>query len=97
VYIATRNSSKAATVIAELQQLTGNSAKFLPLDLADLGSIKTAANEFMSKESELHVLFNNAGVMNSPIEDVTKDGYDLQFGTNVLGRSVFATIVEFWH
>lgn len=29
-----------------------------------------------------------------PVEDVTSDGYDLQFGTNVLGRSFF-TLLEF--
>jgi retinol dehydrogenase-12 len=57
------------------------------LDLADLRSIKAAAEEFMSKESELHVLFNNAGVMFPSMEEVTKDGYDLQFGTNVLGKA----------
>lgn len=40
-----------------------------------------------SKETELHVLFNNAGVMHPPVEQLTADGYDLQFGTNVLGNT----------
>ena len=40
---------------------------------------------FGRKESQLHVLFNSAGVMFPPVELVTVDGYDLQFGTNVLG------------
>jgi retinol dehydrogenase 12 len=40
---------------------------------------------FYSKEQELHVPFNSGGVMFPPVEQITADGYDLQFGTNVLG------------
>jgi retinol dehydrogenase-12 len=46
-----------------------------------------------SKEKELHVLFNNAAVMAPPIELLTADGYDLQFGTNVLGHFYFTTLL----
>lgn len=40
-------------------------------------------------EQELHVLFNNAGVMAAPVDMKTSNGYDLQFGTNVLGPYLF--------
>ena len=40
------------------------------------------------KETHLDVLFNSGGVMVPPIEQLTKDGYDLQFGTNVIGHGV---------
>jgi NAD(P)-dependent dehydrogenase (short-subunit alcohol dehydrogenase family) len=86
VYIAARDPTKAAAAIEELHSLTGKSPIFLKLDLADLKSIKAAADEFTTKERELHVLINNAGVMAPPKEMVTNDGYDLQFGTNVLGQ-----------
>jgi retinol dehydrogenase-12 len=46
-----------------------------------------------SKEKELHVLFNNGGVMVPPIEQLTEDGYDLQFGTNVLGHYYFTMLL----
>jgi len=46
-----------------------------------------------SKEKELHVLFNNAAVMAPPIEQLTANGYDLQFGTNVLGHFYFTTLL----
>lgn len=46
--------------IRELKQETGNEALYLHLDLANLKSVKTAAEEFLSKETQLHVLFNNA-------------------------------------
>ena len=32
------------------------------------------------------------GVMIPPIEQLTADGYDLQFGTNVLGTSIYVTL-----
>ncbi|KAF9559167.1 NAD(P)-binding protein [Agrocybe pediades] len=94
VYIAARNEEKAERAIAELKKETGNAdAHFLKLDLSDLGSVKRAAEEFLSKEKELHILFNNAGVMVPPVEKLTTQGYDLQFGTNVLGHFYFTKLL----
>jgi len=76
-----------------LKDLTGKEAVFLKLDLADLKSIKASAEEFKKKEKELHVLINNAGVMVPPIEQLTAQGYDLQFGTNVLGHFYFTKLL----
>ncbi|KAF8965144.1 hypothetical protein BDZ97DRAFT_1918567 [Flammula alnicola] len=93
VYIAARNPDKAAQAISDLKKETGNAAIFLKLDLAGLKSIQAAAEEFQSKENELHVLFNNTGVMMTPIDQVTSQGYDLQFGTNVLGHFYFTKLL----
>ncbi|KAL0961452.1 hypothetical protein HGRIS_006397 [Hohenbuehelia grisea] len=93
VYVATRSAEKAAAAIKDLQSETGKEALFLQLDLANLKAIKKAAEEFNSKEKELHVLFNNGGVMTPPVRDITSDGYDLQFGTNVLGHFYFTTLL----
>jgi len=87
VYMASRSKSKADAAIAELKEETGKEAIFLECDLANLDSISKAAKEFQSKESALHILFNSGGVMNPPVEQITSDGYDLQFGTNVLGHA----------
>ncbi|EIW74073.1 NAD(P)-binding protein [Coniophora puteana RWD-64-598 SS2] len=93
VYIASRDEAKAKRAIEELKGVTGKEALFLRLDLANLRKVKTSAEEFLSKESELHVLFNNAGVMSCPIDYVTDDGYDMQFGTNVLGHFYFTKLL----
>ncbi|TDL27096.1 hypothetical protein BD410DRAFT_836171 [Rickenella mellea] len=54
----------------------------LELDLANLKSVKQAAEEFIR------------GVMAPPIKDLTSDGYyDLQFGTNVLGHFYFTKLL----
>ena len=63
VYIAARSQEKSQKAIDELKKETGNeSVFFLKLDLTDLVAIKTAAEEFIGEESELHGLYNNAYV-----------------------------------
>ncbi|KAG8898569.1 hypothetical protein FRB99_007346 [Tulasnella sp. 403] len=109
VYLAARSKARAEGAISELKTETGKEAIFLELDLADLGKVSRAAEEFQRKEKELHILFNSAyvhhitckpidlmesdllfsGVMIPPIDQLTADGYDLQFGTNVLGPAHF--------
>ncbi|KAH9917183.1 uncharacterized protein B0H18DRAFT_1035790 [Fomitopsis serialis] len=93
VYMASRNKDKATAAIQQLKEETSKEAIFLELDLSVLSSVKKAAEEFLSKEQELHVLFNNAGVMWCPIEWVTENGFDMQFGTNVVGHFLFAELL----
>ncbi|KAF8531486.1 NAD(P)-binding protein [Gautieria morchelliformis] len=93
VYVATRDRKKSEVAIDKLQNETGKLAYFLPLDLADLESVKASADEFKSKETELHVLFNNAGLSEPPIGQLTKQGIDMQFGVNVLGHYHFTSLL----
>ncbi|KAK0205285.1 NAD(P)-binding protein [Desarmillaria ectypa] len=93
VYLAARSEEKAKEAITKLKEDTGAEAIFLSLDLADLVSVRRAAEEFLSKEKQLHILFNNAGVMLAPMDMLTKQGYDLQFGTNVIGHFHFTELL----
>ncbi|KAG6374228.1 hypothetical protein JVT61DRAFT_4887 [Boletus reticuloceps] len=93
VWITARDQSKGEAVLKELKDATGKDANLIVMNLANLKSIKRAADEFNSKETQLNVLFNNAGVMIPPIEMLTDDDYDLQFGTNVLGHFYFTKFV----
>ncbi|KII92397.1 hypothetical protein PLICRDRAFT_103635 [Plicaturopsis crispa FD-325 SS-3] len=86
VYIAARSREKTDKAIAELKDATGKEAIFIQLDLADLKSVKAAAHEFLRQETRLNVLYNNGGVMFAPAKETTPDGYDLQWGTNVVGH-----------
>ena len=64
VYLAARSESKADEAIARLEKEVSATGRgkvvFLELDLSDLRSVRKAAEEFLSKESRLDVLFNNA-------------------------------------
>ncbi|EIN10118.1 NAD(P)-binding protein [Punctularia strigosozonata HHB-11173 SS5] len=86
VWFTARSASKAEQAIAELEKETGRQARFLQLDLSDLSSVKRSAEEFKTKQQRLDALILNAGVMHPPIEQLTTQGYDMQFGTNVLGH-----------
>ena len=60
MYLAARSRTNADAAIASLREETGKEPIFLELDLASLSSVRRAANEFLSKESELHILICNA-------------------------------------
>lgn len=97
VYIAGRSKDKAAQsmerIKAKYPQATGV-LEFLSLDLNDLTTIKASADEFTARESRLDVLVNNAGVMFPPKGSKTKQGHDLQFGTNCLGPFLFTQCLQ---
>ena len=56
-------------------------------ELASLDSVKRTADDILAKESRLDVLMCNAGIMALPL-GLTKDGYEVQFGTNHLGHAL---------
>ncbi|MFN5118628.1 MAG: oxidoreductase [Cyanobacteriota bacterium] len=64
----------------------------LDLDLADLASVRTAAAAVADRYGRLDLLINNAGVM-APPRTLTRDGFELQFGTNHLGHFVFTLLL----
>lgn len=51
------------------------------------------ANTLNSKESTLHILLNNAGVMALPYS-TTKDGYEVQFGVNHMGHFLLTKLLQ---
>ncbi|RYP46800.1 hypothetical protein DL768_007042 [Monosporascus sp. mg162] len=96
VYVAARSKEKATNAIKEIKERTPQSKGqlvFLQLDLADLSTIKASAEEFLSQETRLHVLFNNAGVMTPPQGSKTAQGHDLQLGVNCVGTFMFTKLL----
>ncbi|KAF5311598.1 hypothetical protein D9611_009425 [Ephemerocybe angulata] len=92
VYVASRDEKRSLAAIDELFEQTGRRALFLQLDLADLKSVKMAADQFLSKETRLDVLYNNAGVLGTPL-DVVANGYDMAFHTHILGPFYLTTLL----
>jgi NAD(P)-dependent dehydrogenase (short-subunit alcohol dehydrogenase family) len=85
VYLACRSRANGEAAVASIRAGTGNDAvSFLPLDLADLGSVRQCAAQFRALGQPLHVLINNAGVAGR--RGLTRDGFELTFGVNHLGH-----------
>lgn len=66
---------------------------YLHLDLEDLTTIKPSAQEFLAREDRLDILWNNAAVMNAPAGSTTKQGYELQLGTNNIAPFLFTKLL----
>lgn len=86
VIMACRDMEKAeAARVQVLEQVPEASLEQLPLDLANLASIRGAAAQVNRTQTRLDVVMNNAGVMATPRRE-TADGFELQLGTNHLGH-----------
>lgn len=93
IYLAARTASKGSSAIAEIKKSVPDAAiEHLPLDLTSFSSIREAASTFTLKESRLDLLINNAGVMATPYS-LTKEGYEIQFGTNHMGHALLTKLL----
>ena len=83
VVLACRNTDKGEQAAAEItRDVVPGTATVEELDLADLASVRKFAGRL---DRPVAALINNAGLMAIP-EQRTADGFEMQFGTNVLGH-----------
>ncbi|KAF2272872.1 NAD(P)-binding protein [Westerdykella ornata] len=93
IYLAARTPSKAESAIASIREAVPDApVEYLPLDLTSFSSIADAARAFKEKEKRLDILINNAGVMAMPYS-LTKEGYEIQFGTNHMGHALLTKLL----
>lgn len=97
VWIAGRNVSSRIDVALKPYNLSSEHPRIHPLelDLSELKRVREAASKFLEESNgRLNVLINNAGIMAAPQGMMTKDNFDVQFGTNHLGHFLFFTLVK---
>lgn len=93
IIIAVRNMEKGKTAADNIKNTHKNAkVKLMNLDLAELNSVRSFAAAFKEKYNRLDLLLNNAGVMMPPYSK-TKDGFELQLGTNHLGHFVLTSLL----
>ncbi len=86
VIIAVRNIEKGNKALEKIRsEFPEANIEVRIVDLAELKSIHTFAESFKKDYDGIDLLINNAGVMIPPYTK-TKDGFELQFGTNHLGH-----------
>ncbi|KAF2970787.1 hypothetical protein GQX73_g2842 [Xylaria multiplex] len=89
VYMCARSLEKGAAAISNIKKLYPSAnIDILQMDLMDLTTVVAAAKHFLTLETSLHGLVNNAGIMATPFE-MTKDGHEAQWQTNYLAHWVF--------
>ena len=91
LFLACRNESKTAALIAEIRAATpGATVEFLPLDLDSLASTRRCAELFLARNLPLHLLVANAGL---GLTGVTEDGFERQFQVNYLGHFLLVALL----
>ncbi|PLB46269.1 NAD(P)-binding protein [Aspergillus steynii IBT 23096] len=96
IYLAARSRSKAEGALERIRSTSSEASKtdisILDLDLASFESVKAAAARVNREVDRLDILQLNGGIAMLP-HDVTKDGFELQFGTNYLGHALLTQLL----
>ncbi|RLV57558.1 SDR family NAD(P)-dependent oxidoreductase [Aeromicrobium phragmitis] len=92
--VTARDLTKAQDAVDRLRREAPDAQiEVVRLDLADLTQTTAAATELAGSVERVDILVNNAGIMIPPFSR-TKDGFELQMGTNHLGH--FAWTAGLW-
>jgi NAD(P)-dependent dehydrogenase (short-subunit alcohol dehydrogenase family) len=87
ILLGSRDRAKGEVAVARLRsEVPKASVELSVFDLASLASIRDFAARELDSGLPLDLLVDNAGVMAPPKRLETKDGFELQFGTNVVGH-----------
>ncbi|NQD87768.1 SDR family NAD(P)-dependent oxidoreductase [Paenarthrobacter sp. CM16] len=88
VVLAVRDVEKGKQAAARIS----GDATVQELDLTSLESVRAAAADLHGTHTGIDLLINNAGVMYTP-KQTTRDGLELQLGTNHLGHFAFTGLM----
>lgn len=93
VLLACRNPERGSSALQQVAAAGPADPELVELDLADLSSVRAAAERVREiTGDQLDVLMNNAGVM-APPRGSTRDGFELQIGTNHLGHAALTWLL----
>ncbi len=93
VVLSGRNANKGASALERIRAEVPDAAiRFEALDLAALDNVTAFVETFQRRYDRLDILVNNAGVMAPQKRQTTRDGFELQWGTNYLSH--FALTAE---
>jgi NAD(P)-dependent dehydrogenase (short-subunit alcohol dehydrogenase family) len=87
IIMGVRNLDKGKEAVAHIKSINPTAKlDLMRIDLSDLDSIRMFSQIFHDKYNTLNALMNNAGLMIPPKREITKQGFEIQFGTNHLGH-----------
>ncbi len=92
VLLACRSLDKGEEAASAIRRETENpKVEAVELDLGSFASVRRAAEAFLARDLALPLLVNNAGVAGQ--RGLTKDGFELHFGTNHMGHFLLTTLL----
>ncbi|KAJ5117439.1 hypothetical protein N7448_011071 [Penicillium atrosanguineum] len=92
LYLIVRNVEKAKTALSDI--LEPGRTELIEMNLESFDSVRAAARQILAKTDKVNILINNAGIMAVPDLQFTKDGHELQFGTNHLSHFLLFQLLK---
>jgi NAD(P)-dependent dehydrogenase (short-subunit alcohol dehydrogenase family) len=92
IVLACRDSDKTTQALATINATAQIKAVNLPVNLANLPSVRDLAVNFLTKYDRLDVLINNAGTFPSK-QRFTDDGLEMQIGVNHLAHFLLTNLL----
>lgn len=96
VFMGCRNLEKSEPVLKEIRTKSDNSHVYLEkLDTSSIGSIRSFCSIYEEKYQKLDILINNAAYFNHGADyELSNDGIEITFATNVLGPYLLTTLLR---
>jgi len=92
-FLGVRNVEKGAEACASF--LEPGRVELFQIDTSSLASVRKAAAEVLQKSgNQVNILVHNAGIMANPTQEISVDGFEIQFATNYLGHFLFFRLLE---
>ena len=88
VVMLNRSAERSTVAVQELKREIGAQAdvSFVRMDLADLSSVRAAAEEVLNAVARIDAVICNAAIAQVPSRQLTVDGFESQLGTNHYGH-----------
>ena len=95
-YLTARDLNKAKNALADILLDADDRMTLVEMDQTSLDSVRSAAATILAKTNYrgVNILINNAGIMMVPDRQLTKDGYELQFGVNYLSHFLLFQLLK---
>ena len=95
VVMLSRSAERSTAAVKELKEEFGAGAdvNFVRMDLAELASVRAAADEVLKTVLRIDALICNAAIAQVPARKLTVDGFESQLGTNHYGHFVLCGLL----
>ncbi|MEM7300828.1 MAG: SDR family NAD(P)-dependent oxidoreductase [Pseudomonadota bacterium] len=95
IVMLNRSEPKSRNAIAKLKSELGLQVdvRFIPMDLADLASVRAAAERVNAEVPQIDAFIQNAAIAQVATLQFTKDGFESQLGTNHYGHFLLTGLI----